>query len=205
MHVPAPEHVAGRTVIRRPNSPVTPNKGDLSLRTARLKNAVLEWSVLEAVLVDIIDRHEAAFPNRGRNETIVFATGRPGKLVSASGLIDGDQPPQGLSAGQLESAIEAAKNAAWTQHERDFVESFRPKDERIVVRDERRLDPWRPVRVARTEAAIRAHAPGFSKDKQVAIVSVYLGGGIHLTYETYVLGRQDGRWVVLAREITMNP
>jgi hypothetical protein len=103
---------------------------------------------------------------------------------------------------QIQRAVEAAKNAAWTQHERDFVESFRPKDGRIEVLDERRPDAGQGDRAAGTGEIIRAHTPGFSKDKQVAIVRVELGFGVR---GTYVLGRQDGKWAVLAREITGHP
>ena len=115
--------------------------------------------------------------------------------MSASELIDREEPPSGLSAVQFRRWPEAAKNAAWAQHERDFVESFRPKDGRIVVLDERRSDAGQTARAAPEERLIRAHTPGFSKDKQVAIVRGQLGSGIHVTY---VLGRQDGKWVVLA-------
>jgi hypothetical protein len=83
----APQEAGERPVVQIHASE---NSGDLSLRTARLKNAALEWSVLEAVFVDIIDRNAALSPDGGRSETIVFATARPSKLVSASGLIDRD-------------------------------------------------------------------------------------------------------------------
>jgi hypothetical protein len=188
--------------IRRQNAPGTSNSRELSLRAARLKNAALEWSVLEAVLVDIINRNAARFPDGGRDETIVFATARPGKLVSASELIDSDNPPSGLSAVQFPHAMEAAKSAAWAQHERDFVESFRPKDARIEVLDERRPEAGQGVKAERTSELIRAHTPGFSKDQQVAIVRVELGFGIRATY---ILARQDRKWLVLARAITGHP
>ena len=163
----------------------------LALRTERLKNSQLEWSVLEAVLIDVL--------NRRKNGMIVFGTARPGQLISASDLIDREEPPDELSAVQLQRTLEAAKDAARAQYERDFVESFRPKDERIVVLDERRLDAEREVRERGEEEIVRAHAPGFSPDKQVAVVRVHLDLGIHTGSVTYVLARQDGKWAVLAR------
>ena len=186
--------------IRRRNAPVDLNSEDLKLRTAKLKNAVLQWNVLEAVLLDIIHWNEARLPNGGREETIIFGTARPG-LLAASELIDRENPPSELSDVQLQRAEEAAKDAAWAQHERDHVECFRPKDERIMVLNERRPEAADAVQAARYGQILRAHTPGFSKDKQVAIVRVHLGVGIHRHYETYVLGKQDGKWVVLARQL----
>jgi hypothetical protein len=188
-------------VIPRQKAVGKSNAGDLALRTANLKNALLEWGVIEAVLIDMISSREAFFRSVGRNGTIVFGTARPGQLVSASGLIDRDAPPSELSAVQLQRALEAAKNAAWTQHERDFIESFRTKDQRIVVLDERRPGAENEVRALRRGEMVRAHTPGFSQDKQVAIVRVYLAMGLHVGHATYVLTRQDRNWVVLARVV----
>jgi hypothetical protein len=176
------------------------NTEDLALRTARLKNAQLEWGVLEAVLLHLVGPHEARGLNGGRNGTILFGTARPG-LVSASELIDREKPPRELSAAQVKRALEAAKNEAWTQHERDFMETFRPKDQRIVVLDERRPDAEREVRAHRRGEIVRASTPGFSQDKQVAVVCVHLDMGIHVGHETYVLARKDRDWVVLARVV----
>ena len=72
--------------------------------------------------------------------TLGLGTARLGELVSASELFDREEPPSELSAVQVQRTLESAKNAAWTQHERGFVESFRPKVRRIVVLDERRQD-----------------------------------------------------------------
>ena len=98
---------------------------DLTLRTRKLKHAQLEWGVLEAVLIDLLGSREGRGLYSGRNGRIVFGTARPG-LVSASDLIDREEPPSELSAVQVQRTLEAAKNAAWSQHERDSVESFRP-------------------------------------------------------------------------------
>jgi hypothetical protein len=191
--------------IRRRNAPGTLNSEESRLRTARLKSAVLEWSVLEAVCVDMIHRREARARNGSRNETIVFWTRPPGKSVAASWLIDREDPPSELSEVQVQRAVEAAKNAAWTQHERDFMESFRPKDERIVVLDDRRPEAIDEVRAASPGQVIRAHTPGFSKDKKFAIVQVQGDVSIHVEYLIYVLERQDGKWVVLARDLKFYP
>jgi hypothetical protein len=201
-----PTFVAGKLkhsappAIRRRSTPVDLNSEDLKLRTAKLKDAVLQWSVLEAALVDIIHWDEARVPKGGKEETIIFGTARPG-LLAASELIDREEPPSELSAGQLQRAVEAAKDAAWAQHERDHLESFRPKDERITVLNERRPEAADGVRAARRREIIRAHTPGFSKDKQIAIVRVDLGAFIHRDYVTYVIGKDDGKWVVLARRL----
>jgi hypothetical protein len=186
-------------VVRGENAVGSLKTVDLGLRTARLKNALLEWGVLEAVLIDLVSSSEARSLYSGRNGTIAFGTARPSTLVAASELIDREEPPSELSAVQVQRALEAAKNAAWTQHERDFVESFRPKDQRIVVLDERRADAPDEVRARRRVEIVRAHTPGFSQDKQVAVVRVLLPVRLHVEYVTYVLARQDSNWTVLAR------
>jgi hypothetical protein len=113
-----------KEAYRRGNAVGTLNTGDLGLRTARLKKSLLEGGVLETVLIDLVSSREARSLYSGRNGTIVFGTARPGDLVSASDLIDREEPPSVLSAVQVQRTREAAKNAAWSQHERDFVESF---------------------------------------------------------------------------------
>ena len=157
--------------------------------------------MLEAVLIDLVSSREGRLLYSGSNGTIVFGTARPGELLSASELFDREEPPSELSAVEVQRTLEAAKNAAWTQHERDFVDSFRPKDQRIVVLDERRPDVQHEAGELQPEEIVRAHTPGFSQDKQVAVVRAHLDLGIHVGHVTYVLARQDRNWVVLARVV----
>jgi hypothetical protein len=44
-----------------------------------------------------------------------------------------------------------------------------------------------------------ANTPGFSRDKQIAIVRVHFPWSIHSGYNTYVLARRDGERVVVVR------
>jgi hypothetical protein len=166
--------------------------------------AALDWSVLEAVLSDLITWTDGPFEDReNANPTIFLSTARPNKWVSAGELIDELQhrlDRDKISGPQFQLVREAVKNLVRRQDDRDDVARFRPKDKRIVVWDPRRAQEELEARADRFRPQIFcATTPGFSRDGQFAIVRVSFNWSIHRGEGTYVLLRRDGEWVVLIR------
>ncbi len=166
-------------------------------------NVSLDSSVLEVVLKDLLTEPNSVFEGQGgRNPTIFFMTERPRMAVSAEQLLDptrSEKEWKKLSPAQLELAREAAKNVVQRQDDRDDLARYRPIDKRIVVWDAQRAETKQRRRDVFGPQIFTAHTPGFSTDKQIAMVRVDFPWSIHSGYSTYVLTRKDGEWVVLVR------
>jgi hypothetical protein len=118
-------------------------------------------------------------------------------------------PLRGLadqSPVHLGLAREAAESLVRRVNDKEPFKDLKLKDQRIVVWDKTR-------EVAETEKRnnflrpqiFRAYPPGYSQDRQVAIVRLTFPWSIHGGDGTYVLVKKEGKWTVLIREIAYYP
>jgi hypothetical protein len=166
-------------------------------------HANLDWTILELVLRDLITLPHSPFAHRGEpNRPIVFSPERIALPVSAEDLLDrryAEAQWNKLSAAQIELARQAARQLVRRQDDRDEFERFRPQDRRIVSekkRDEAEREPGFPDLGPQT---FRAFTPGYSRDRQFAMIRLHFPWGSHTGRATYVLARKDGEWVILIR------
>ena len=166
-------------------------------------NVSLDSSVLEVVLKDLLTEPNSVFEGQGgRNPTIFFSTERPRMAVSAEQLLDptrSEKEWKKLSPAQLELAQRGCEEPGRARDDRDDVARYRPIDKRIVVKDAQRAETKQRRGDVLVPQIFTTHTPGFSRDKQIAMVRVDFPWSRHSGYSTYVLARKDGEWVVLVR------
>ena len=113
-----------------------------------------------------------------------------------------------LAPGELAGAEEAARDVVRRVQANELFKRFDPKDKRIVVYDRVQQqkdarDPDTSKRL-RSRQVIGAYPPGYSQDRQLAIVHLSFpwSSGFHTGDVTYALVKRDGRWVVIVRQVT---
>jgi hypothetical protein len=159
----------------------------------------VDSAVLEVVLNDL--RTWSDSPFEGRNEVdqaIYFSPVKLAGPVSAADILDrfnSEKEWDKLSSAQLKLAEEAAGDVVRRQAESESFESFRPKDRRIVISHPKQVFQG----LSSGPQVFEAYKPGYSWDRQLAIVRSEFPWSIHSGHVTYVLAKKDGGWVVLVR------
>jgi hypothetical protein len=171
-------------------------------------NADRDSAVLEVVLKDLLSWPESPFrPRDATKKQILFSPeALTGRLTVADVLQRHD--PRGwqkMSPVQIVLASEAARHLARRLDAKDTLKGLKLKDERIAIWAKAGADAKRdrPSRRARPQV-FRAYAPGYSHDRQVAIVRLAYPWSIHSGYATYVLARKENEWVILVRDFVID-
>jgi hypothetical protein len=167
-------------------------------------NAEQDSAVLEVVLKDLFSCQGS--PLESRNATKKQILFSPEALMA--GLTVLDERPQTqlktLSPAQLDLARKANEDLVRRVKAKEFFKDLKLKDERIVVWDKVRADADATIRkVGRRfggPQVFHAYAPGYSQDRQLAIVRLTFPWSMHSGNGTYVLTRKEGEWVVLSRD-----
>jgi hypothetical protein len=131
---------------------------------------------------------------------ILFSPEAPGYRLTLADVLDWQSTTKldKLSSAQLAPAHQAAGHLVRRCEEKDAFKGFKPKDKRTIVGDKRRADAERAAnRPRRRPQVFQAFPPGYSEDRQLAIVHVAFPWSIDSGTATYMLARKQGNWVVV--------
>lgn len=162
-------------------------------------------AVLEVVLMDLLTWPDSPLESHETTKRILFSQEGPADRPTVADVLDGKHAKKKwakLSRIQRGLAREAAGDLVRRLEEKDAFKGFRPKETRIVIWDKRGADEKRDPRSLLIRPQVfRAYAPGYSRDRQLAIVRLTFpwSGPMHSGDGTYVLARKEGEWVVLIR------
>lgn len=168
-------------------------------------NAERDFAVLEVVLKDLMTLPDSPLTPRGAAEKqIRFSLEALNDRLSVAEVLEQHHRDQWrrLSPDQTKKVRESAQNLVRRLADKDPFERFKPKDERIILLDKVREEELRATtRRSRRPQVFRAYAPGYSNDRRIAIVLLtYPWSGRHSGEGTYVLAKENDRWVVLLRD-----
>jgi hypothetical protein len=172
-------------------------------------NAEQDSAVLEVVLKDLFSCQRS--PLESRNETKKIILFSPEALTSrgAAWAVLDERPHtqlKSLSPAQLDLARKANEDLVRRAKEKETFKDLKLRDERIVVWDKAHAEADEATRKVKRRfdrpQVFRASAPGYSQDRQLAIVRLTFpwSGAMHHGDGTYVLTRKEGEWVVLSRD-----
>ena len=161
--------------------------------------------VLEVVLKDLLTWPDSPleFP-RATEKRLLFSPEALTDPLEVSDILDRldrkkrAKPPR----TQRELVREAAEDLVRRREVKHSFRDLRPKDPRIVIGDEGRADMKRG-RVG--PQVFRAYAPGYSRDRRLAVVRLTYPWSIHEGEGTYVLAKKGGEWIVLSRYFHIYP
>jgi hypothetical protein len=168
-------------------------------------DAVRDRAVLEIVLKDLLSCPDSGLLSRETNKRIHFSPEAPSYRTDLEHVLDRwkrEKEWDKLSPVQFALAQQAARELIRRLEEKGVFEGFKPKDERIIIWDKARADATRdpqhwPLQV------FHAYAPGYSQDRQLAIVRLTFDCFLHPGHTTYILARKEGKWVVLTRIVVI--
>ena len=181
--------------------------GDFAQEPSKSKansSAGRDSTVLEVVLADFLTMPEFVDRDARGKPHIFFSLERPRYEPNAKEIVEPVDPKQWakLSEIQLDCARQASLGLVRRLEEKDVYKGFTPKDDRIVIWSEPRVDAKRFPRMAPWYAPVlRAHAPGYSRDGRIAVLHVRFRLDLHSGSATYVLSRKEDKWVVLVRDV----
>jgi hypothetical protein len=99
-----------------------------------------------------------------------------------------------LSEAQLIAAQEAAADLVARWRAKEIDPPFAPSDPRIGLT----TPSTQPARL--DDRPVLAWRPGFTVDRQFAVVALSIPWSIHHTDATYLLARENGRWKIILRQ-----
>jgi hypothetical protein len=195
-------------------------------RTAAATDDACNAEVLEVMLIDLLSMKDSPVEPLGRAKEIYFST-EPLRAIRAQLVKDffsataiDREAFSKLSKADLARAMDAADDMVGRAITKDVFKPFKPKDARIKMytkekakADEKWIaDVFASKAPARGGAdfpplwgrqVFRAFSPGYSRDKQIAVVSLHFGwsGNFHGAEGRYVLVKRDGKWIVLAKNL----
>ncbi len=164
----------------------------------------LDHDVLEVVLGDLL-----AFD--GTDSPVVVGGSPPEKILFAERVRQSSQTvdqvlfrhPENawekLTSSQINASREAAECLVRRIQKHNSFDDFAPQDKRIVIYKEQVNQTKGVSRRTRMDRVIQAWAPGYSKDKQLAVVRLFMVWGRHHMSGTYVLTWDNGKWSVCLR------
>jgi hypothetical protein len=163
-------------------------------------NASSDSAVLEVVLTDLLSWPDSPleFPETAEKQ-LLFSPEALTDPLKVSEILDGHgwRKRTKLSRAEVRLAREAAGDLVRRREMKHSFSGLRPKDPRIVIWDRIRAESKR----GRVRPQVfRAYAPGYSRDRRLAIVRLTFPWSIHDGEGTYVLARKEGEWVVLTRD-----
>ena len=101
----------------------------------------------------------------------------------------------------FELARQAAKDLVRRSRKKDAYERFAAKDTRSGVLDKETNGSGAPhPGFPDRPELFSAYAPGYSRDQRLAVVRLAFTMELHGGVGTYILAKENGRWVVLLRD-----
>lgn len=176
-----------------------------SVKSKSDSQSIRDFDLLEAVLKDILSKHgpDSILYNK---KQLLFSLDVPDFLgdrrLKVSDVANKERlkDRSKLSPAQLGLALEAAAELVRRQNLKSPFKDFKPTDKRIVIWDKARgtQDPSAPGLLQ--AQVFRAFAPGYSQNRQLAIVYLTYPSDIHFCFGSYGLAKKEGKWVVLFRD-----
>jgi hypothetical protein len=168
--------------------------------THKQSDADCEFSAMDAALEDLLSWKESPLrTRRGVKKQLVFSRDALSRKLDVDEVVRYLHAKQWreLSPGQLQLVRDAAADLVSRVSAIEPFKEFKPKDERIVIPTEDLVN-GKPRRDQ--PQVFHAYAPGYSRDRQVAIICLTFPWSKHSGGGTYVLERREGKWVVLLRD-----
>jgi hypothetical protein len=108
-----------------------------------------------------------------------------------------------LTPAQLAASCEAAEHLAARVEVGDGSATFRVQDQRIGIHEPPADGAKRSLRAPRP---LRAWVPGYSQDRQFAVVRMSIPWSMwHSATATFLVSRDEGRWTVFFRQFVYHP
>ena len=157
--------------------------------------------VLEIVLLDLVADPESPVEGRKLLNQIRFSPAPAERLPQLETVLRRFDAKawDRLSAAQLEAVRKGADDLLRRTKARDSLASFRPKDARIV------RSTGEPGDAALRPQVFRPYPPGYSADRQLAVVHLVFPWSIHSGDATYVLTRRADRWSIVLKQYVLYP
>jgi hypothetical protein len=159
-------------------------------------------AVLEVVLKDLLSWPDSPLRDATKKQ-ILFSPEALDYRLNVSDVLQQHDSREWdkLAPAQLGLATEAAGDLMRRLDGKEILKGLTLKDERIVVWDKKQAVAKRGRLRGRARPQVfRAFAPGYSRDRQIAVVRLTFPWSIHSGYATYVLARKESEWAVLIRE-----
>jgi len=161
-------------------------------------------AVLEVVLVDLLSNPDSMSGwNKETKKEIYFSTDVPShgtQALEAAEILrpSDDKKLEKLSADQLVSRREAAEHLVQRVGNKDVFKDFVPRDKRVRMysKEEREKDEQRDF-FNRLNDVFSAYSPGYSRNRELAIVHLSFRWSIHGAVGTYVLTKKKDGWIIL--------
>ena len=113
---------------------------------------------------------------------------------------------QRLTAAQQGEVQEAASNLRERIGTIKAFEQFESLDKRVRVGKDAGQDPEKKKSILdRSRRPIRAWTPGYTKNRQFAMIRLVIPWSMHHAEGTYLLEQQDGKWSVCLRQFVYYP
>lgn len=170
------------------------------------ENRLLDTSVLEAVLIDLLSRSDS--PIEPKNETpsaVHFSTEAFGQEISRKAVLSTADATafDNLSTEQLTRLHEAADHLIVRVKRKESFTDFQPKDSRIKLYSKKTEERAFRKGTFNLPQIFRAYPPGYSRDNELAIVHLHFtwSGNMHGAAGLYVLTKRNDGWAVLFSDL----
>jgi hypothetical protein len=162
-----------------------------------------DWSVADVVLNDLLVwRDSPLLPAEPGEPILLFSQEALAQEVTVARVLRRRNVEEWdkLSGEQLALAREAAEDLVRRLPKNDAYKRFASTDRRIRAVDKRQTEAATRVHYPDRPQLVRAYAPGYSRDQRLAVVRLDFDTARHGGVGTYILAKENGRWVVLLRD-----